>query len=64
MSDIDDKRDYDIEATFIQSGHGQVTTGVMRYAHKRIEELEAENAKLKLDIKELRETLDDEGVEL
>jgi regulator of replication initiation timing len=30
----------------------------------RVEELEAENAKLKLDIKELRETLEDEGVEL
>ena len=28
------------------------------------EYLEAENAKLKLDIKELRETLEDEGVEL
>ena len=30
----------------------------------KIAELEAENAKLKLDIKELRETLEDEGVEL
>jgi len=31
---------------------------------KRIKELETENANLKLDIKELREMLEDEGVEL
>ena len=43
MSDTD-KEDYEREAAYIESGHGEVTTGTMRYAHKRIAELEAQLA--------------------
>ena len=44
MSDLQDKWDYDREAVYIESGHGEVTTGAMRYAHKRIAELKAQLA--------------------
>lgn len=47
MSDLQDKWDYDREAVYIESGHGEVTTGAMRYAHRHMAELEAEVATLR-----------------
>jgi hypothetical protein len=52
MSDLQDKWDYDREAVYIESGHGEVTTGAMRYAHKRIAELEAYIVDLEDSIKD------------